>query len=55
MTLFNTGLSITPGNGHFTVFATAWNLFDKVYLASRVDGMAAGQPRTIAGGVRLRY
>lgn len=55
VTLFNTGLSITPDNGHFTVFATAWNLFDKVYLASRVDGMAAGQPRTIAGGVRLRY
>lgn len=55
VTLFNAGLSATPGQGRITVFATAWNLFDRQYLASRVDGMAAGQPRTVAGGVRLRF
>lgn len=55
VTLFNAGLSYTPGAGRVTLFGTAWNLFDKQYLASRVDGMAAGRPRTIVGGVRLRF
>ncbi len=55
VTLFNAGLSVTPGAGRFTIFASAFNLFDKRYLASRVDGMALGNPQTIVGGVRLRY
>jgi Fe(3+) dicitrate transport protein len=55
VTLFNAGLSVTPGEGRVTLFATAWNLFDRRYLASRVDGMAIGQPRIVAGGVRLRF
>lgn len=55
VTLFNAGLSVTPGQGRVTFFGTAWNLFDKQYLASRVDGMAVGQPRTVVGGVRLRF
>jgi Fe(3+) dicitrate transport protein len=55
VTLFNAGLSVTPGEGRITFFATAWNLFDKRYLASRRDGMVLGNPQTIAGGVRLRY
>lgn len=55
VTLFNAGLSVTPGEGRVTFFATATNLFDKLYLASRVDGMVAGQPQTIVGGVRVRY
>ena len=55
VTLFNAGLSYTPGEGRVTVFGTAWNLFGEQYLASRVDGMAAGRPRTIVGGIRLRF
>jgi Fe(3+) dicitrate transport protein len=55
VTLFNAGLSVTPGNGRVSFFATAWNLFDKRYLASRRDGMVLGNPQTIVGGVRLRY
>lgn len=55
VTLFNAGLSVTPREGPVTFFATAWNLFGKEYLASRVDGMAVGQPRRLVGGVRLRF
>lgn len=55
VTLFNAGLSYTPDKGRVTIFGTAWNLFDKEYLASRVDGMAAGRQRTIVGGVRMRF
>jgi Fe(3+) dicitrate transport protein len=55
VTLFNAGLSVTPGEGRVTFFATAFNLFDKRYLASRRDGMVLGNPQTIVGGVRLRY
>lgn len=55
VTLFNAGLSVTPREGPVTFFATAWNLFGKEYLASRVDGMAVGRPRTVVGGVRLRF
>ncbi len=55
VTLFNAGLSVTPGNGRISFFATAWNLFDKRYLASRRDGMVLGNPQTIVGGVRLRF
>ncbi len=55
VTLFNAGLSYTPGEGRVTFFGTAWNLFGEEYLASRVDGMAAGRPRTIVGGVRMRF
>jgi Fe(3+) dicitrate transport protein len=55
VTLINAGLSVTPGKGRITLFLTGWNLADRTYLASRVDGMAAGRRRTIVGGVRLRY
>ena len=55
VTLFNAGLSVTPGEGRVTFFATAFNLFDKQYLASRRDGMVLGTPQTIVGGVRVRY
>jgi Fe(3+) dicitrate transport protein len=55
VTLLNAGLSWTPGQGRVTLFATGWNLANLTYLASRVDGMAAGRPRTIVGGLRLRY
>ena len=55
VTLFNAGLSVTPGKGRFTIFASAFNLFDKDYLASRRDGMVLGNPQTIVGGVRVRY
>jgi hypothetical protein len=46
---------VTPGDGRVSFFATAWNLFDKHYLASRRDGMVLGNPQTIVGGVRLRF
>lgn len=55
VTLFNAGLSYTPREGHVTFFGTAWNLFNEEYLASRVDGMAVGRPRTIVGGMRMRF
>ena len=55
VTLFNAGLSYTPREGHVTFFGSAWNLFGKEYLASRVDGMAVGRQRTIVGGVRVRF
>lgn len=55
VTLFNAGLSVTPGKGRVTLFATGFNLFDKQYLASRRDGMVLGNPQTIVGGVRLRF
>lgn len=55
VTLFNAGLAVTPGMGRVTFFATAFNLFDEQYLASRRDGMVLGNPQTIVGGVRFRY
>ncbi|WP_439546066.1 TonB-dependent receptor family protein [Sandarakinorhabdus sp.] len=55
VTLINAGLSFTPGEGRVTLFATGWNLADRRYLATRVDGMGAGRARTIVGGVRFRY
>lgn len=54
VTLLNAGVSITPGDGPVTLFVTGWNLADRIYLASRVDGMAAGRRRTLVAGVRLR-
>ncbi len=53
VTLVNAGLSWTPKGSPVTLFVTAWNLANRTYLASRVDGMAAGRQRMVVGGLRL--
>jgi Fe(3+) dicitrate transport protein len=55
VTLLNAGASFTPGAGRVTLFVSGWNLTDRLYLASRVDGMAAGRGRTVVAGLRFRY
>jgi Fe(3+) dicitrate transport protein len=38
-----------------TVFVTAKNLFDKVYVADRVRGIIPGSPRLIHAGFTQRF
>jgi Fe(3+) dicitrate transport protein len=41
--------------GRLTVFATAKNLFDTLYLADRSRGMIPGPPRLVQLGVTTRF
>jgi Fe(3+) dicitrate transport protein len=51
----NAAISYGPPEGNWEVFATARNLFDRLYIIDRARGVLPGQPFTIMGGVTLRY
>jgi Fe(3+) dicitrate transport protein len=47
-----TSLNVPIGSTGFALFASAANLTDRIYIASRVDGVQPGRPRQIFGGVQ---
>ncbi len=54
-TVWNVVLNYSlPGTG-FGVFATAKNVFDKVYIADRTRGILPGAPRLVQAGVEYTF
>lgn len=53
-TQFNVAASYGPPEGKWEVFATARNLFDRLYITDRARGILPGQPFTIQVGVTFR-
>jgi Fe(3+) dicitrate transport protein len=54
-TLLNLSINYQPVNTNFSYFLSGYNLADKEYLMSRVDGKAAGRQRQVFGGVRYAF
>jgi len=54
-TLLNASINFRPVGSKVSYFASGYNLTDKEYLASRVDGMAVGRSRQVFGGVRFDF
>ncbi len=54
-TQMNVALSYGPPQGHWEIFASARNLFDKLYVVDRARGVLPGQPLTVQAGFTLRY
>lgn len=54
-TLLNATVNYRPVGSHLSYFLSAYNLADKEYLASRVDGMVAGRQRQVFGGIRYNF
>lgn len=53
--LLNASVNYKPVGSPMTYFLSAYNLGDKEFLASRVDGMVAGRERQVFGGVRYDF
>jgi Fe(3+) dicitrate transport protein len=53
--LINATVNYRPVGSRMTYFASAYNLGDREYLASRVDGMVAGRQRQVFGGIRYDF
>lgn len=53
--LLNATVNYKAVGSHLSYFLSAYNLADKEYLASRVDGMVAGRQRQVFGGVRYNF
>lgn len=53
--LINASVNYRPVGTSLTYFASAYNLGDREYLASRVDGMAAGRQRQVFAGIRYDF
>ena len=54
-TIWNTALNYIIPQTSLTVFITAKNLFDKVYITDRTRGIQVGSPRLIQSGVEYRF
>lgn len=54
-TLLNASVNFRPVGSKVSYFLSGYNLADKEYLASRVDGMAVGRSRQVFGGVRFDF
>lgn len=54
-TLMNASASYKPQGTKATFFLSGYNLTDREYLASRVNGMAVGRGRTVFGGIRYNF
>lgn len=54
-TLFNVSANYRPIGSKATYFLSGYNLTDREYLASRVDGMVAGRGRQVVAGVRYDF
>jgi Fe(3+) dicitrate transport protein len=54
-TLVNASVTFKPQGTKTTLFLSGFNLADREYLASRVDGMVAGRGRTVFGGIRYDF
>jgi Fe(3+) dicitrate transport protein len=55
VTLLNASINFDPPGSRFSYFVAGYNLADRTYLASRVDGMVAGRRLSVLGGVRVRF
>jgi Fe(3+) dicitrate transport protein len=51
----NVAVSYGPPDGHWELFASLRNLFDRLYVIDRSRGILPGQPRTLQAGLTLRY
>ncbi len=54
-TLLNFTANYRPIGSKASYFVSAFNLADREYLASRVDGMAVGRGRQVLAGVRYNF
>jgi len=54
-TIWNAAVSYQLPNTGFGVFATAKNLFDKVYIVDRTRGILPGAPRLVQAGVEYTF
>ncbi|MES2635781.1 MAG: TonB-dependent receptor [Pseudomonadota bacterium] len=54
-TLLNMSVNFKPVGSKASYFLSGYNLADKEYLASRVDGMAVGRGRQVVAGVRYDF
>lgn len=54
-TLLNVSANYRPVGSHLTYFLSGYNLADKEFLASRVDGKVAGRPRQVFAGIRFDF
>jgi Fe(3+) dicitrate transport protein len=53
--IWNATLNYPIEQWRTTVFVTAKNLFDRLYLADRVRGMIPGSPRLLQAGLQFRF
>lgn len=53
--LINATVNYKPVGTNLTYFASAYNLGDREYLASRVDGMVVGRQRQVFAGIRYDF
>lgn len=53
--LLNMSVNFKPVGSKATYFMSGYNLADKEYLASRVDGMAVGRGRQVMAGIRYDF
>ena len=54
-TQVNAAVSYGPPGGKWELFASARNLFDRLYIVDRARGILPGQPFTIQAGFTVRY
>jgi Fe(3+) dicitrate transport protein len=54
-TLFNASVNYRPVGSNASYFLSGYNLADREFLASRVDGMVVGRGRQVFGGVRYDF
>jgi Fe(3+) dicitrate transport protein len=54
-TLFNASVNFKPVGSKATYFVSGYNLTDREYLQSRVDGMSVGRGRQVFGGIRYDF
>lgn len=54
-TLLNMSANYRPVGSKVTYFMSGYNLADREYLASRVDGKVAGRPRQVFAGIRYDF
>lgn len=54
-TLINISANFKPVGSNASYFLSGYNLADREYLASRVDGMAVGRGRQVIAGIRYDF
>lgn len=54
-TLLNMSVNFKPVGSKATYFMSGYNLADREYIASRVDGLAVGRGRQVTAGIRYDF
>lgn len=55
VTILNAALNVPVRKKGPVLFVSGSNLTDRVYIASRVDGIQVGRPRQVFGGIRWEF